>query len=35
VVEKLRAKQASRLTFIRAAEANEKLFFFASQWEET
>jgi hypothetical protein len=26
-VEKLRARQASRLTYIRAAEANEKLFF--------
>jgi hypothetical protein len=26
-VEKLRSRQASRLTFIRAAEANEKLFF--------
>jgi hypothetical protein len=26
-IEKLRAKQASRLTYIRAAEANEKLFY--------
>lgn len=31
-VEKLRAKQASRLVWIRATEANEKLILYASQW---
>jgi hypothetical protein len=34
VVEKLRAKQKSRLISIRAEEANEKLFFLARQREE-